>query len=500
MGSQSNFLDPFADFEDGAEPFGSNQAVYEDDDFDLNLNDPYPAAPKTQSSQSASPFDDADEPFEMTQALSQSAARTAQSVRAQAARPESARPAAFEEIDADSEVIAIPRIAIHFFAENIQTEKACMAASTDRRMQRAQCLVRTGGIDGAVVAYQSEPTPSLLIVESNANAQGIMESLGRLAEVCDPNTKVVVIGAHNDIRLYRELVANGISEYVVAPIQPLNLIKVIGGLFNDPESPFCGRTLAFVGARGGAGASTVAHNFAYLLSQSMQANTVLVDYDLAFGTAGLDFNQDAAHGLGDALNAPERLDSVLLDRMLVKCSENLSLFASPAVLDQDYTSDPEIYQDVTQKIRASAPFIVMDLPHTWSPWVKQNLIAADDVIIVATPDLASLRNAKNIIDLLKNARPNDKAPKVVLNQVETPGRPEIPLKDFTAALGIEPIVEVPFDAKLFGQAANNGQMVNELDPKAKASQALAALTGAVTGRAVEVKTVKKSLLASLFKK
>jgi pilus assembly protein CpaE len=288
---------------------------------------------------------------------------------------------------------------------------------------------------------------------------------------------------------------------MVAPVQPMQLIKSIATLYNDPETPFVGRTIAFVGARGGAGSSSIAHNFAYNLSEQMQSNTVIVDYDLPFGTAGLDFNQDPLQGMAEALNEPDRLDSVLLDRMLAKCTDRLSLFSAPAALDQDYTADQDAYDEVTRKVRSAAPYIVMDLPHVWTPWLKANLIAADEVVIVATPDLASLRNAKNIIDLLKQSRPNDAAPKLVLNQTEMPGRPEIPVKDFTAALGIEPCALIPFDAKLFGQASNNGQMLSEVAPAGKVADALGQLTARITGRQPEPKTRKSSsFLGNLFKK
>ena len=395
--------------------------------------------------------------------------------------------------------ISIPRIAIHFFPDSEESLQACDTASLDRRMTRAQCVVRRGGIQEAIDVYHNEPTPSLLFVESSARGRDLLDQLGRLAEVCDANTKVVVVGAHNDISLYRELMRQGVSEYMVGPIQPLQLIKTVASLFNDPETPFVGRAIAFVGARGGAGSSSIAHNFAYNLAESMQANTVIVDYDLPFGTAGLDFNQDPLQGMADALNEPDRLDSVLLDRMLSKCTERLSLFSAPATLDQDYVADAEAYEEITRKIRSAAPFIIMDLPHVWTPWLKNALITADDVIIVATPDLASLRNAKNIIDLLKAARPNDAAPRLVLNQMDLPGRPEIPVKDFTAALGVEPSCLIPFDAKLFGGASNNGQMIAEVAQGGKVAEALNQLTAAITGRTPEIKA-KKSFIANLFKK
>ena len=124
------------------------------------------------------------------------------------------------------------------------------------------------------------------------------------------------------------------------------------------------------------------------------------------------------------------------------------------------------------KIRSTAPYVVLDLPHLWSGWMRRTLLSADDVVVVATPDLASLRNAKNLLDLVKKSRPNDSPPFLILNQIGVPGRPEIPVKDFAKALGFEPALVLPFDAKLFGQAANNGQMVQDVNPKAKVAEGL----------------------------
>jgi pilus assembly protein CpaE len=175
--------------------------------------------------------------------------------------------------------------------------------------------------------------------------------------------------------------------------------------------------------------------------------------------------------VADALSKPDRLDQVLLDRIAVRCTERLSLFAAPVTLDGEDFSD-EAFEEVSNKIRSTASFVVFDLPHLWTGWIKKTLLAADDVVIVASPDLACLRNAKNMIDSLHKARPNDTPPRLILNQVGLPGRPEIPVKDFAKALGMEPALVLPFDAKLFGQAANNGQMLQEVNPKAKAAEGL----------------------------
>ncbi|NWE52252.1 pilus assembly protein CpaE [Brevundimonas sp. P7753] len=418
--------------------------------------------------------------------------------------------------------VSIPRIAVHVFAERQDTLAAAERAGQDRRMSRATTQIRVGGVAAAIEAYQAEPTPPLIVVECLKDPQTLLWEIDQLAEVCDAGTKVVVIGATNDILLFRELMRRGVSEYLVAPLQPLQLIAAIGGLFADPAQPFVGRSIAFVGARGGAGASAVAHNTAYAMSERIGVNTVIVDYDLPFGTAGLDFNQDPLGGVADALSQPDRLDATLLDRMMVRCTDKLSLFAAPATLDGDWDIQPDAFEEVTSRIRSTAPFVVLDLPHLWSGWMRKTLISADEVVIVATPDLASLRNAKNMIDLIKQGRPNDAPPRLVLNQVGVPGRPEIPTKDFGAALGVHPSLVIPFDAKVFGSAANNGQMIVESGAKTKAAEAFQTLAQIVSqrelpsaaparGKAAEGAAAKNgaaksgaakggSLLASLFSK
>ena len=149
--------------------------------------------------------------------------------------------------------VSVPRIAIHVFAERQDTLAAAERAAQDRRLSRATTQIRIGGVAAAVETYQHEPTPPLIIVECLKDPQTLLWEVDQLAEVCDAGTKVIVVGATNDIILFRELMRRGVSEYLVAPLQPLQLIAAIGGLFNDPAQPFVGRTIAFVGAGRGGG-------------------------------------------------------------------------------------------------------------------------------------------------------------------------------------------------------------------------------------------------------
>jgi pilus assembly protein CpaE len=392
----------------------------------------------------------------------------------------------------------VPRISIHAFCEFPDTGAALQRAAADRRLSKAHLQVQLGGIAAAVEHYNGQVTPNLLIVETRLTGQEALAELDSLAEVCDPATKVVVVGRVNDVSLYRELMRRGASEYLVAPLAPLQLIEVISGLYTDRDSAPIGKVVAFVGARGGSGSSTLSHNVGWCIAEELHIETTIVDLDLPFGTCGLDFNDESSQGVADALSAPERLDDVLLDRLLLKRGEHLSLFTAPAALERDYDAVPESYEAVIDAVRQSTPCVILDLPHGWSPWIRASLLAADEIVVVATPDLTSLRNAKNLIEIVKNARPNDMSPRLVLNQVGQPKRPEIPPKDFAETMGIQPSAVVPFDPAMFGQAANNGQMLLEMSPKAQISESVRRLARDLTGRQPEAQVKGGSSIFSFL--
>lgn len=364
----------------------------------------------------------------------------------------------------------VPRISIQVFCEDNKTAEAVQFAAEDRRLSKAHVSVHMGGVSAAVAHYQESPTPNLIAIESTYDRDHVLAELDALAECCDAGTKVVVIGHVNDVVLYRELLRRGVSEYLVAPIDPVMFMEAVSNLYNDPDADPVGNVIAFIGAKGGNGSSTICHNVAWTMAETLQSNVVIADLDLAFGTTGLDFNQDPVQGIAEALQSPERLDDQLLDRLLTKCSKNLSIFAAPVVLDRDYDISADGCDMVIDVVRQNVPYVIVDLPHTWTSWTKRILTQADEVVITAAPDLANLRNAKNIIDLLRQSRANDGPPHLVMNMANMPKRPEISVKDFSQSLDLEPAAVIDFDSEVFGEAANNGQMIEELNKKARQVQ------------------------------
>ncbi len=388
----------------------------------------------------------------------------------------------------------IPRISIQAFCDDQRTAEVLQYAAEDRRLSKAHVSVHMGGIAAAIAHYVDSPTPNLIIVDCALKGAQLIHELDILAESCDPGTRVIVVGRHNDVLLYRELLKRGVSEYLVTPVDPLAMMESISNLYNNPDTDPVGHVFAFIGAKGGVGSSTICHNVAWTLSEVLKSNVTIADLDLAFGTTGLDFNQDPVQGIAEALAAPERLDDQLLDRLLTKCSEHLSIFAAPVVLDRDYEISPEACDMVIDVVRQNVPYVAVDLPHSWAPWTKRVLLQADEVIITAVPDLANLRNAKNIVDLLKTARKNDGKPHLVLNMSGVPKRQEITLKEFEQALDIKAISVIEYDCEAFSQAANNGQMIEEMDPKSKAAEKFREIAMGMTHRK-EMKSEKKSTSA-----
>lgn len=406
----------------------------------------------------------------------------------------------FEPDSGSDEIIApLPRVTLQAFCETQEVAAAMHTVTADRRMAKVQARIQMGGPAAAVEAFRGAPTPNVIVLETVSEPATLIGSLDQLAESCDPGTKVVVIGHVNDIQLYRELIRRGVSDYLIAPLGVLDVLRTLSELYAAPGAGSLGRTIAVVGAKGGVGASTVAHNLAWAIARNLDCSTVIADLDIAFGTAGLDFNQDPPQGIAEAVFAPERLDANMLDRLLSRCSDNLALLAAPAMLDRTIDLGEDALDLLLDLLRASVPCIVLDLPHVWTGWTKRTLIGADEVAIVAAPELASLRNAKNLMDLLRAARPNDSVPRLILNQVGLAKRPEIEAGEFAKALGVEVLSAIPFEAQLFGTAANNGQMIAEVQAGGKVADAFVQIAGALTGRG-EAKRGKRSLLEPLVAK
>jgi len=369
----------------------------------------------------------------------------------------------------------VPRISAGVFCQSPASETALRAALGDRRLSRVSSHISGGGITAAIAFCSAAPTPDLLIVETTAEGGEILAGLDALAPVCDVDTKVIVIGRANDIGLYRAVIAKGVSDYLVGPVDSLFAIAAILRLYPAGTPGRLGRICAFLGAKGGVGASTLAQNVAWRIGQDRSGSVMLADLDLQFGTAALNLNLVPSAGFAEQAMDPNRLDEALLERTLIQKGKYLHVLPASGRLQEIEPPEPAAVEKLLDLSRQIFPVVVLDLPHLQSPWMKAALAAVDDIVIVASPNLANLRNVKCLLDIFRVSRPNDAPPRVVLNQVGLAKRAGVSPVDFARGLEIEIKTQIAFDPNAFAKAAGEGELIAETMPHSAVGRALAAL-------------------------
>ncbi len=375
----------------------------------------------------------------------------------------------------------ILRLNIETFPAMAETRAALAQAGQDPRLSRSRLGIHDGGIAAAIAYFAENPTPHVIMIEETGSDRDMMAGLENLANAVEPGVKVVVIGKLNDIGLYRSLVSQGISEYLLAPPSSGQIVDAITGLYREPGAAPRGRTIAFYGARGGVGSSSIAHNVAWLLSSQYKEPTILVDFDYSFGTAGLAFNIDTKQPTSDVLAQWDRLDEVLFEKCLVSAGDDLKVLVSGSELRMVPAPSVDAVEKVLDLARAAAGFVVLDLPHVWSEWTQAMMETVDDLVIVAGPDLSALRDCKSLFSILPGRRGINPT-RLLLNKMDAGKKTELAVKDFEETTDVRTIVTMPFAPDSFGTALNNGQMIGEIEKSGRVVEVLRALTAQVSGR------------------
>ncbi|MBL4719522.1 MAG: AAA family ATPase [Alphaproteobacteria bacterium] len=391
----------------------------------------------------------------------------------------------------------ILRINIQAFCLNEDTVAAILALADERLLIRSSINAELGGSVRALEALETTKTPDLIIVETAAEGEALFAELDSLANVCEPGTRVILIGIQNDIALFRELMKMGVSEYMVTPIETSQLLEAIVQSFQGDKTDRSARMIASIAACGGAGSSEVAYCLASELSTTYDSEVIIVDMDIFFGTSALAFNLQPQQTIVDALTQFNRLDPELLERFLVDVNDKISILAAPAALTANIQISAEAVDAVLSLARQMTDFVIVDLPHRWDPWVLDVLVNAEEVILVTEPDLMNLRDAKNMLELLSTKRGKNSPARLVFNKVGKSSKTELSGSNFKKMLKVEPEILIPYDPGLFGAALNNGEIPVTMNEKSKVASAIKDLAALVSGKTPVEKPKKK--LFSFFK-
>ncbi|MFN3944372.1 MAG: pilus assembly protein CpaE [Allosphingosinicella sp.] len=341
--------------------------------------------------------------------------------------------------------------------------------------------VNKGGLRNAVQTLSVSASPMILFVDLSESGDPLND-INALAEVCEPGTVVIAAGQVNDVRLYRDLVASGIQDYLLKPFSPDQLrdafahaqLTVSGPRAAETASDKPNVMTAVVGVRGGVGASTIATSLAWLMGDKGGRSTALLDLDIHFGTGALALDLEPGRGLTDAIENPSRIDGLFIERAMVRASDKLSVLSAEAPINQVMLSDGSAFFQLEEEIRHAFEGTVIDLPRPMLIQYPHLLNEIHVIVLVVEFTLAATRDAIRILSWLKANAPQARI-LVVANRAPGAGLQEVSRKDFEQSIERKVDVIVPYDPKSAAQAAKLGQPLAKAAKSAKLSQPLVQL-------------------------
>lgn len=338
--------------------------------------------------------------------------------------------------------------------------------------------VNKGGLRNAVQTLSVSASPQILLVDLSESGDPIND-INALAEVCEPGTVVIAAGQVNDVRLYRDLVASGIQDYLLKPVSPdllrdalanaqaiLNAPKLVEGA---TERPHC--SIAIIGTRGGVGASSIATSMAWLFSEKGGRTTAMLDLDVHFGTGALALDLEPGRGLTDAIENPSRIDGLFIERAMVKASERLAILSAEAPISSPVISDGSAFYQLQEEMRAAFEATITDLPRSMLVQHPHLITDVQIAVVVTELTLAAARDSIRILAWLKSNAPQTQV-YVIANKVQAGAQLEITRKDFEGSIERKIDVVLPFDQKLAAQAAKLGKPLAEVGKGSKSAQPL----------------------------
>jgi len=326
--------------------------------------------------------------------------------------------------------------------------------------------VNKGGLRNAVQSLSVSASPNILLVDLSESGDPLND-INALAEVCEPGTVVIAMGQVNDVRLFRDLVASGIQDYLLKPFSPEQLRDTLSqaqAIFNAPKQAEASTErphmmAAVIGARGGVGASTIATSLAWLLGDRAQRSTALLDLDVHFGTGALALDLEPGRGLTDAIENPSRIDGLFIERAMVRANDKLAILSAEAPLSQSMLTDGSAYFQLQEEIRSVYECTVIDLPRHMLVQHPLLLQEANACVLVTELTLAAARDVIRILSWLRSNAPQSRVI-VVANRVPATA-PEVSRKDFETSIERKIDLVIPLDVKVASQAAKLGKPMAE---------------------------------------
>lgn len=365
--------------------------------------------------------------------------------------------------------------------------------------------VNSGGIENAIRLLAIEPSPTLLVVDISESEQPL-EDINALAEVCRAGTMVITVGKANDVRLYRDLLAAGVQDYLVKPVQTDDmrnaLLNAEMALRIPEEAPVQAapvkreKVVSVIGVRGGVGASTLASSCAWLMAHEMDRHVALLDLDLHFGTNALTFDLEPGRGLCDTLENPSRVDGLFIERAMIKESEKLSILGAEASLNEPYFPDPAAISHLLGELKNNFQTVIMDVPRMTATQHPLIMTESNEIFLVTDLTLAATRDTIRLLALARNAAPNARIT-IIANKVAAGAQNEVSVSDFEASIESKVDWQIPLDSKSVVMAAKKGKALPQTEGSSRIVAILRSISQSLHGE--ESAAPKKSIFDFLMK-
>lgn len=355
-----------------------------------------------------------------------------------------------------NDAVRADRARLVAFAQDAETEAIFRDAFG--ALGADQASVRRGALAAAKQALQRMPTPANLIIDVSGSANPITD-LDDLAQFVEPGARVLVVGESTDLAFYRRLTRGlGVLEYLAKPLNrdlvERHFLPLVSGRSGADSLVRGGRVVSVIGVRGGVGASTIAANLALLLAEEKRHHTLLLDPDLHAGTVSLLLGGEVGGGFRQALEAPDRVDELLVERVAQRLRERLHVMAAEENLDSLPRIEDGAAQRLIEVVRRRYNVVLIDLPRAPSVLHRELLDHSHQRVIVMDPSLAAIRDALRHL-ALSNGPGQFGPPLLILNQSGAPGM--LSPKQVRAALGRAPDIEIPYLPRQVRTAATLGQ-------------------------------------------
>jgi pilus assembly protein CpaE len=354
--------------------------------------------------------------------------------------------------------ILLPTARVDLFLKDKETTDAARSLENDWRFARVKVSVEEGDVATAIQSYKETKSPNLIIIETDTTDDAFVESLGKLSEHCDENTSAIIIGPVNDVNLYRSLTSMGVSDYLVRPVPIETLSEIIAGNLIEKLGAKGSRLIAVVGAKGGVGTSSLTQGLSWGISENLKQKTFLMDAAGGWSSLSVGMGFEPATTLYEAVRAASDKDEDNLKRMFFNANENLTVLSAGADPMLEASVHAQQYEELIDLMMVKYPVVVVDLSGA-IPSLKRTVInRAHELIVVTTPTLPALRSARSLMQEVKLLKNGDLSSlDLIVNMAGMIPSKEVPKKDIADALDFKPSITIPFDAKLFIGAENEGK-------------------------------------------